>query len=182
MRLPLFLALCCCSPALAGTVVTLGPVRPCTGPADPNLDFTGLFDYAVNFSPDDPVRTVSGLTFRPDTQSIPGASFIGPRNVTAWQAKPEYGVSADANALEEIMHDIRWALSPGEKLQATLAVTPNIPYKIQILISGNNAENRIWDIRINGQPAVDEITSLGTHTFWSRTNTHYRWRCWNKHV
>lgn len=146
----------------AGTVVHLGSVNSFTGPTDPNLDLTGLFDYAVNFSANDPQRTVNGLVFKPDTQAIPGASFIGPQNVAPWQAKPEFGSSTDANELEEIMHDIRWANNgSGEKLQASLAVTPGIPYKIQILISGNNPEARRWDIRLNGQNAVDEITSLG---------------------
>ncbi|MEO0017634.1 MAG: hypothetical protein RLZZ522_917 [Verrucomicrobiota bacterium] len=110
--------------AVGGTAVTLGAVHQFTGPADPNLDFAGQFDYAVNFSANDPVRTVNGLAFKPDTQAISGASFIGPHNVTPWQTKPEFGTSADANELEEIMADIRWAISPGEKLQATLAVTP----------------------------------------------------------
>ena len=145
----------------SGTVVTLGSISQFTGPGDPNLDLIGQFEYAVNFSPDDPVRTVNGLSFIPDTQSIPGATFLGPQNVVGWQAKPEFGVSADANALEEIMHDIRWAIPPNEKLQATLAVSPGIPYKIQVLISGNNPEGRRWDIRFNGQNAVDEMTSLG---------------------
>ncbi len=144
----------------AGTTVLLGSLRQFNGPADPNLDLSGQFDYAVNFN-DDTVRTVNGLQFLPDTQAIPGASFIGPRNVIAWQAKPEYGASADANALEEVMHDIRWALPPGEILRAALTVTPGIPCKLQVLISGNNAENRNWDIRFNGQNAVDEISSLG---------------------
>ena len=148
---------------MAGTTATLGTVRQFTGPADPNLDLAGQFDYAVNFSANDPVRTVNGLTFTPDTQAISGASFIGPREVTPWQAKPEFGSSTDANELEEIMADIRWAASPSEKLQATLAVTPGTTYKIQVLISGNNAESRRWDIRLNGQPAVDEITSLGVN-------------------
>ena len=150
-----------CGYSQADTVVTLGMVRQFTGPDDPNLDLVGAFDYAVNFSLDDPVRTVKGLTFKPDTQSIPGASFLGPQNVVSWQAKPEFGNTADANALEEIMHDIRWAVGASEKLQATLAVTPGIPYKLQVLISGNNPETRRWDIRFNGQPAVDEISSLG---------------------
>lgn len=150
------------TPALGGTVVTLGSIRQFTGPNDSNLDLAGQFDYAVNFSPNDPMRTVNGLQFRPDTQSIPGATFIGPQNVAPWQAKPEFGSSTDANELEEIMQDIRWAnATNGEKLQATLAVTAGIPYKIQILIGGNNPENRLWDIRLNGQNAVDEISSLG---------------------
>ena len=111
MRTILLLLLACAMPSLAGTVTTLGSIKQFTGPDDPNLDLAGLFEYAVNFSPDDPVRTVNGLQFKPDTQSIPGASFIIPQNVVAWQARPEYGASTNANALEEIMHDIRWARS-----------------------------------------------------------------------
>jgi hypothetical protein len=42
-----------------------------------------------------------------------------------------------------------------------LAVTNGVQYKLQLFISANNAENRRWDIRINGAQAVDEITSLG---------------------
>ncbi len=162
LRIVLFLALAVPGFIHAGTVVTLGSIKQFTGPTDPNVDITGQFDYAVNFSPDDPVRTVNGLQFKPDNQPIPGATFLGPQYVVAWQAKPEFGISADANELEEIMHDIRWAnATGGEKVMATLAVSPGIPYKIQILIGGNNPESRIWDIRFNGQNAVDEITSLG---------------------
>ncbi|HWB03161.1 MAG TPA: lamin tail domain-containing protein [Verrucomicrobiales bacterium] len=146
----------------ANTVVTLGTVAQFSGPDDPNLDLTGQFDYAINFSTDDPIRTVKGLQFKPDNQAIPGATLVGPQQVTPWQTKPEYGASVDANALEDIMHDIKWAdAGSGQKLMATLAVTAGITYKLQILISGNNPENRQWDIRINGQNAVDEITSLG---------------------
>ncbi len=158
----LLLLLLCCGRAAAGTVVHLGSIKQFTGPADPNIDLTGQFDYAINFNDDVQNRTVNGLQFKLDTPAPPGTSFIGPQNVVAWQAKPEYGASADANSLEEIMHDIRWAnASVAEKLQATLAVAPGIPYKLQILIGGNNPENRNWDIRFNGQQAVDEIGSLG---------------------
>ncbi|HEX2750242.1 MAG TPA: lamin tail domain-containing protein, partial [Verrucomicrobiales bacterium] len=155
----LFAGVCLCR---ANTTVLLGTVSQFTGPDDPALDLTGQFEYAINFSTDDPVRTVKGVTFTPDNQSIPGATLLGPQFVTPWQTRPEYGASADANALEEIMHDIKWAdAGAGQKVMATLTVTPGIVYKLQILISGNSAENRNWDIRVNGQNAVDEITSLG---------------------
>ncbi|MES2707465.1 MAG: lamin tail domain-containing protein [Verrucomicrobiota bacterium] len=149
-------------PLRAATTVHLGTVKQFSGPADPNLDLAGFFEYAVNFSSDDPVRTVAGVNFQPDNQPIPGVTITAPQNVTPWQSRPEYGSSADADALEEIMADIRWANSGGgEKLQATLAVKAGVRYKIQVLISGNTSENRRWDIRLNGQQAVDEITSLG---------------------
>ncbi|MFN0129884.1 MAG: hypothetical protein ACKV19_24735, partial [Verrucomicrobiales bacterium] len=89
-------------------------------------------------------------------------ALLGPQNVVRWQGKPEYGASADADALEEIMHDIRWASTgSNERLRARLVVEPGTPYKLQILISGNHFESRRWDIRLNGENAVDEITSLG---------------------
>jgi len=146
----------------ADTNVILGSVRQFSGPGDANLDLTGRFDFAINFSPDDPLRVVNGMTFTPDNQGIAGATFISPQNIAGWQTKPEFGATADANALEEIMHDIRWADNgSGQKVQATLRVTPGLAYKIQVLISGNGPENRRWDIRFNGLNAVDEITSLG---------------------
>ncbi len=146
----------------ANTTALLGNVRQFSGPGDPNLDLLGRFDYAINFSPDDPVRVVNGVSFTPDNKVIAGATFISPQNIAGWQTKPEFGATADANALEEIMYDIRWADNgSGQKVQATLKVTPGLAYKIQVLISGNGPENRRWDIRFNGLNAVDEITSLG---------------------
>ena len=144
----------------ANTVVKMGAVLQITGPQD--LDLDGEFTYAINFSPDDPVRIVHGVKFLPDTQTIKGASLTGPQVVQAWQTKPEFGASADANQLEEILYDIRWANSGGgEILRASLTVTNGEEYKLQILISGNGPENRRWDIRLGGKQAVDEITSLG---------------------
>lgn len=144
--------------AQADTVVTLGSVSQITGPQD--LDLVGDFPYAINFSANDPVRTVAGVQFIPDTQTIPGAALRGPNEVTLWQYRPELGASADANALEDILHDIRWATNP-DMLSAQLAVTAGEEYKLQILFCGNGFEDRKWDIRVNGQNAVDEITSLG---------------------
>jgi hypothetical protein len=146
--------------AAASTVVTLGSVSQITSPQD--LDLEGNIIYAINFSADDPVRTLSGVQFLPDNQAIAGATLVGPQNVTPWQAKPEFGATPDANTLEEICADIRWANNAaGERLRATLAVTQGEEYKLQLIISGNHFEDRKWDIRVNGQDAVDEITSLG---------------------
>ncbi|MBM3847092.1 MAG: hypothetical protein FJ405_12515, partial [Verrucomicrobia bacterium] len=146
--------------AFADTIVKLGAITQITGPQD--LDLDGEMAYAINFSADDPIRTLAGVRFLPDNQTIPGAALLGPQQVTPWQAKPEFGNSADANALELILHDIRWANSgAGERLRATLNITNGFEYKLQILISGNGPENRRWDIRVAGREAVDEITSLG---------------------
>jgi hypothetical protein len=145
---------------LGATSVKLGNVTQITGPQD--LDLEGEIIYAVNFSADDPVRTVRGVAFQPDRLPIPGATFVGPQQVTPWQTKPELGNSVDANQLEEILADIRWADNgASQRLRATLNVTVGLEYKLQILISGNRVEDRRWDIRVNGSNVVDEITSLG---------------------
>ena len=118
------------------TLIKLGSILQISGPQD--LDLEGEMIYAINFSTDDPVRTVQGVKFTPDRQSTPGATFIGPQQVTPWQTRPEFGSTADDNQLEEILHDIRWANSAaGERLRATLTVTNGQEYKLQILISGN---------------------------------------------
>ncbi|MEX2214490.1 MAG: PEP-CTERM sorting domain-containing protein [Phycisphaeraceae bacterium] len=146
--------------ANAVTNVILGNVSQFTGPG--GLDLSGNMVYAVNFSNDDPDLVVNGVTFLHDRQVIPGATFTGPNQVTPWQTKPEYGATTDDNNLEQIMHDIRWAnAGAGQILAANLNVTTGNHYKLQVLISGNHSESRVWDITIDGQQAVDEITSLG---------------------
>ena len=146
--------------AHAATTVKLGSVSQIAHATD--LDLEGDFVYAINFSANDPPRTVRGVPFVPDTQAIAGATLLGPQQVTPWQTKPELGAGSDDDQLEEILHDIRWAIAGGgERLRATLAVTAGEEYKLQILISANGSENRRWDIRVGGQEAVDEITSLG---------------------
>jgi hypothetical protein len=147
-------------PLDADTVVKLGSVTQIFGPQD--LDLEGNIVYAINFSATAPSLIVRGVTFLPDNKPIPGATLVGSQNVVGWQNKPEFGSTADDDALEEILHDIRWAdAGSNQRLKATLTVTAGEEYKLQILISGNTSENRIWDIRINAQEAVGEITSLG---------------------
>lgn len=171
-------------PIWADTVVKLGEIKQIQGPQD--LDLDGEFAYAINFSADDPPRTVHGVTFLPDNKKITGATLIGPQNVTPWMSKPEFGDTPDDNSFEEILADIRWADSgSGQRLRATLVITNGFQYQLQVLISANNPENRRWDIRIDGKDAVDEITSLGaspgqsysvdratlyTYTFLATTN------------
>jgi hypothetical protein len=144
----------------AATTVSAGTISFVRGPAD--LDLSGTFPYAVNFSTNDPELIVNGVTFVPDTAPPIGASFVIPQSVTPWQATPQFGTSADENNLEQIYQDIRWANNAaGERLEAHFNVTPGQTYKIQILVSGNAPENRRWDIEVEGNLSVDEFTSLG---------------------
>jgi hypothetical protein len=145
----------------AATTVNAGSINVVTGPED--LDLVGEIVYAINFSPNDPPRTVNGVVFTPDTSPPPGATLVGPNDVAGWQTKPEFGDTVSDNELEEIFHDIRWANNgAGQLLEAHLPVTAGETYKLQILISGNHAaDDRRWDIEVEGEMVVDEIVSLG---------------------
>ena len=148
--------------ARAATSVNAGTVSQINGPG--GLDLTGTIAYAINFTPNDPPLTVSGVTFVPDS-SLPGGYTVG-ANVTPWQTKPNFGAGADNNNLAEIYQDIRWANSGvGQTLEAHLPVTAGQKYKIQILFYANHAaDDRRWDIQVEGALVVDEITSLGVST------------------
>ena len=87
---------------MLATDVIIGSVEQFTGPDDLTLD-PALNVYAVNFSQDDPDLVINGVTFLHDRQAIPGASFVGPNEVSPWQGKPEYGGSTSENNLEQVM-------------------------------------------------------------------------------
>jgi hypothetical protein len=143
----------------AATVVNSGTISAINGPSA--LDLTGEMVHAINFSANDPDRTVRYVRFTPDSALAPGLT-VGPNNVTPWFAKPDFGVGADEGSLSEIFADIRWAnAGAGETLQAHLPVVTGETYKLQILVYGNKDENRRWDIEVEGAITVDEITSLG---------------------
>ncbi|RYD37437.1 MAG: hypothetical protein EOP86_03495, partial [Verrucomicrobiaceae bacterium] len=145
------------------TTVISGTVAEVRSPSD--LDLTGEFAYAVNFSPNDPPVRVAGLTFNPDTTVPAGASFVLPNNVAPWQVRPDFGTTADEVALARLYEDIRWAnAGAGQQLEAHLPVTPGQTYKLQVLFYGNVTENRSWDILVEGAVSVDQVTSLGIST------------------
>ncbi|MGI8603995.1 MAG: hypothetical protein ACR2OZ_13525 [Verrucomicrobiales bacterium] len=152
----------------AATTVNLGTVSPVAGPG--SLDLAGDILYAIHFGPNNPsTLTVNGVPFLSDTAPPPGASFVGPNSVPfpGWQTKPEFGGSADDNALEDIYQDIRWANNAlGETLQANLDVVAGEPYRLQLLFYGNHAvDDRRWDIVVDGAQAVDQVVSLGVSNF-----------------
>lgn len=149
------------SPALAQpTVIGLGTVSQFTGPGD--LDLDGNIVKATNFNGPDTV--VNGVTFATD---VGDPDYIGPQNVVGWQTKPEYGDTADDDSLEAIMHNIRWANTGApeqEFLEAHIPVVAGQEYQLQILVSGNHEEARVWDLEVEGIEAVDGLTSLGLDT------------------
>jgi PEP-CTERM motif len=155
--------------ARAATTVNAGSIIQVNGPG--SLDLTGNIIYAVDFQNELLVnQTVNGVTFVNDNTPPAGFSSVGPQFVTNWQTKPEFGATADDNALEEIYSDIRWTnqgppVPVDPPLQANMDVTPGLLYRLQVLFYGNHTlDNRGWDIRVDGVDAVDNITSLGVNT------------------
>lgn len=100
--------------ARAQTQVEAGEVRIIHGPGD--LDLTGEFVYAINFSADEPPLIVEGLTFIPDRTPPPGVVLIGPNEASPWETAPEFGDSLSENNLERVFKDIRWANSGAGRL------------------------------------------------------------------
>ena len=146
--------------AEAATTVSAGSVSPVRGPDD--LDLSGDIVYAVNFSPNDPDLIIKGVTFVPDSVAPGGSFFVLPNTVAPWQVRPNFGTSADADALEQVYEDIRWAnAGAGQQLEAHFPVIPGQTYKVQVLVYGNAPESRRWDISVEGSTSVDEFTSLG---------------------
>ena len=159
LAVPLALFLLLAAPLKAATTVNFGTITQINGPG--GLDLAGEMTYAIDFSANDGPMFVNGVKFIPDTALAPGLT-VGPNNVTPWQTKPNFGSGIDADNLEEIYADIRWAdNNTAQTVQAHLPVTAGETYKVQILFYGNNPENRRWDIEVEGALAVDEVTSLG---------------------
>lgn len=152
----------------AQMVVHFGTVETFGGPED--LDLDGHFAYAINLD-DSQDRIVQGLRFKTDRNPIPGYSFTIPNEVTNWNAKPNFGDTADDNELEEIMQDIRWTNVSG--VGTFMEVLPGHEYKLQMLWSGNHEENRRWQIDINGQRAVTEAHSLAELPYDPTTSVVY---------
>ena len=130
------------------------------GDAGEGLDLDGDFLYAVN------ARGAGGLQVRDalflDEASEPNV-IIGARNeILAWNARPEYGSSADDENLETIMHSIRW-----EQIPQTLSIelndlTPGEGYKIQMLMHDPSIFNRGFDVHldllVDGRLILDEFS------------------------
>ena len=122
------------------------------------LDFIGDFVYAVDMSGPggvpigDAVFTSDGMT--------PGFTVSAQYSIAAWNDRPNFGSSSNDDALELLMHSIRWSGSP-TPVTVTMEVEQGAFYRLQLLFyeSGCSSCNRRgFDVSVDGMRIVDEYS------------------------
>lgn len=132
------------------------------------LDLEGNIIYAVDLSGQGsgatepaPPRTIGGVTFQSNLSPITGYSDSSPTRLNNWASKPTT-TGPDADAMNSLLHDIDCC--QGSANYSFAVPEPGL-YQLQILWKGNG-ETRVWDIEVEGQLALDEISSNGV---WDQT-------------
>jgi hypothetical protein len=128
------------------------------GDAGEGLDMQGDFAYAINVGgPGDlmvgDAAFTDGSIAGMEAGSSPGATINVANEIPDWHA-PEYGDSANDEALEGITASIRWNTPPG--VTVDLEVDPGTPYKLQLLFAENCCD-RGFDILVEGELSVDNF-------------------------
>lgn len=132
-----------------------------------SIDTTGVFAYALDFGNSSSLngpgsKVVNGLTFSP-AEGASGAYTFAENNIPYHFV--DIGSSASDNALEDILHTIRWeeTASEGEVVAIDLNVNSGQQYKLTMLFADSNALNREFDINIDGVRVWDNfrVSSLG---------------------
>jgi hypothetical protein len=144
-----------------------------SGPS--SLDLSGNFVYALDFANSASTlgagdRVVNGLTFTP--AELNAGAFIYAENFLAYQ-KPEFGIDPSADALEDILHTIRWEQTNQDTEAVAvdlLGLTIGAQYKLQLLIGDDPTNNRHFDIVIEDVQVADDFGANDTGSqfaFWS---------------
>jgi hypothetical protein len=137
--------------------VLQGTIGAFTG-GDPGegLDLIGAFAYAINVG--GPAVTVGDARFTAGSEagiaggSTPGATITDANEIADWHTA-DYGSTAADNSLESVMKSIRWNTGP---VQIDLQVTPNQPYKLQLLFAESCCD-RGFGINVEGEQKVDNF-------------------------
>ena len=156
--------------------VFAGEIANISGPADIiSLRTPEDILFAVNVWGEQLEREVNGVTFfsdredvNPDGEGLDGYRTDWTHNVTNWQNKPDFGDTSDDDELEEIMSDIRWTNNDqgGDTgVGSHFAVNRGDVYYLELLISGNHDENRIWDIYVDDELVVSEFDSTNYEAY-----------------
>ncbi|MFW6107575.1 MAG: malectin domain-containing carbohydrate-binding protein [bacterium] len=132
------------------------------------LDFSGDITYAVNVGGSTtPVIGDAAFT----TDSVAGCSVTAQNQANPWSSRPELGPTADDDALEGMLHSIRWSGDP-RSVDVELDVTAGRTYKMQLLWTENYwnepDEHRFFDVRVEGALAVDELDARAVTGEWTQ--------------
>jgi hypothetical protein len=127
------------------------------------LDFSGNFEYAINFNGtsqtiEDAVFTTMNAS---GTGTTSGVSISGYNQNGSWGGASNLGASAENNALESIMKSIIWSsgLNPG---MFDLGITSGTNYRLQLLFSEGCCNNRHYDVAAEGLILAEVLgTSVG---------------------
>lgn len=155
--------------ALADTVVITGEVRTFTNIDTLNLDPASAIIAVDVFGDED--REVNGVLFRTDkdapaeTPDGVTAEITATNSIDDWSNAPDFEGS-DPDSVENlslIMQDIRWEGAPNSVLIDVTGLNSGQNYEIQLLFNEGADRNRVWDIAVNEELAVDNISSEGIY-------------------
>ncbi|MCG8449677.1 MAG: hypothetical protein MI725_08865 [Pirellulales bacterium] len=146
------------------------------------LDLDGAFTHAVNVG--GLQFAIRDVTFAADTGApIPNVSISGTPSVSSPRTEgtqPEYGNTSPDEALEEIMHTIRFVSVPatGGGMMINLEnVLIGKEYKLQMLFSENRkllsgaVNDRRFGVTVEGNVLDSEFGVLQTHGAWTTAPT-----------
>jgi hypothetical protein len=122
------------------------------------LDLQGSFAHAINVGGPGDV-TVADVVFSDGSEegmaggSSHGATITDANEIAEWN-EPEYGDSANDDALETVIRSIRWSEPPG--VEVDLQVSAGQPYKLQLLFAEQCCD-RGFDIYVEDEMSVDNF-------------------------
>ena len=167
------------TPAIAQNVSTFTG-----GDEGEGLDVTGSFLHAVNILGPD-AGPVGDAVFLSETNAT-DVTITATRIVTTW-ANPEYGGSANDNALETVMRSIRWSAVSDSPRTVTITAGGLVPgefYQLQLLFTESCCDRAfaiavedstiLEDFSINAIMGIDGAPSLGvvvTNIFQAKDKT-----------
>ena len=150
-----------------------GSVKQFTSPDDLHLDPASAV-IAVNvFGNEGDELEVNGVVFLGDQtndtdvglaeQGDVSVSTFAANQIPDWAFAPEFtgGQGNSASNLAEVMESIRWNGAPNPVSIEIEGLVPGVPYEIQLLFDEGRDRVRMWDITVEDELVVDNITSAG---------------------
>ena len=132
------------------------------------LDFSGKIIHAVNVGGGGGA-VIGDAAFTGDT-GVENVEISAENVASPWGTAPDVGATAEDDALDGILHSIRWQATnsntPGhDGVHVRLGgLTEGLAYKLQLLISENCCPDRGFDVTVNGVQIVDDFNTINTGT------------------